>query len=50
MTKTIYVGKNNLYQLLKKNNNSVDEINQKLSEKVVWTMYLASLSGELFVF
>ena len=32
MTKTIYVGKNDLYKLLKMNNNSVDEINQKLSE------------------
>lgn len=32
MTKTIYVGKNELYKLLKMNNNSVDEINQKLSE------------------
>lgn len=42
MTKTIYVGKNNLYQLLKKNNNSVDEINQKLSEG-----YTIGENGEL---
>lgn len=33
MTKTVYVGKNQkLYRLLKKNNNSVDEINQKLEQ------------------
>ena len=32
MTKTIYVGKNELYKLLKMNNNSVDAINQKLDE------------------